>query len=102
MLSVGPDGFRFYRKSVDIFPYWKIFLLELMVLGFKTSLDILPNWKNFQRINHIPSLTIRSSKKYPQVSSHQSTNRNTAALLPRGIQVVLRQVVWCKPMWITL
>jgi hypothetical protein len=28
------------------------YLLELMVLGLKTSLDILPNWKNFQRINH--------------------------------------------------
>ena len=32
--------------------YWKIFVLELMVLGFKSSLGILPNWKNFQRINH--------------------------------------------------
>ena len=72
---------------------------------------IFPNWKNCQvchpdstKETTIPLLTIRSSKKYPQFSSHQSknssryescllTNSNTAALLPRGIQVVLRQSV---------
>jgi hypothetical protein len=38
-----------FIESADVFPYWKKFLLELMV---KTSLDILPNWKKIQRINH--------------------------------------------------
>jgi hypothetical protein len=38
-----------FIESADVFPYWKKFLLELMV---KTLLDILPNWKKNQRINH--------------------------------------------------
>jgi hypothetical protein len=46
----------------------------IMVLGFKTSLDILPNGKISRGLTTIPSLTIRSSKKYPQFSSHQSKN----------------------------
>jgi hypothetical protein len=37
-----------YIESADVFPYWKKFLLDLMV---KTSRDILSNWKKIQRIN---------------------------------------------------
>jgi hypothetical protein len=40
-----------FRKSLDIFPNWKNFLIELMVLGFKTLLDIFPIWKNYLRNN---------------------------------------------------
>jgi len=38
---------------MDIFPYWKNFLLELMVLGFKASLDIYPSWINYHVIQWI-------------------------------------------------
>ncbi len=88
--------------SADDIPFWKNFLLELMV---KTSLDILPNWKKNSEdkpqffcwlLHHQKSIPNSHHTRVKISSRYEScllTNRNTAALLPHDIYFVLRQSV---------